>query len=344
MKLKFISENGELLGLAMHLSSDGHNVQFRIAHPTDAGHGITEPWVQDDPFDVIVFDSPAFGREAEEIQASGLHVFGASRWASLLDRDAEYQKDIIRSLGWPKDEIEQSVNISLVCWFNGVDFLSVYPCLRYNRLMPNGKGPEVGASGAIGYFGKTSKRVEETILSPLRAMLRKVGFRGMMTVDVGVNKDHLTVRKLSPRPTTALGALLYENTTASPSSVFLSLFEPTPRKVVPLDTWSVSLLVSVPPFPNLTKTAIIPIDDLHPKALKHIWPIDMARDGAHWTSGGMSGKLMYITARGEYINEAVKRVYRTAGNLRIPDVQYRDDIGENAQQLFRSVEEWSWLN
>jgi phosphoribosylamine-glycine ligase len=230
-----------------------------------------------------------------------------------------------------------------VFWFNGSDYVSVYPCIRYNRIMSRGKGPDVGGSGAVGYFGGPSRKVQEFILEPLRGMLRKVGFKGMLVADLGLRNDSFVVRRLTPRHNPALASLLFENTTASPSNVFMSMVEPMSQGIKPLDLWAVSLLVSVPPFPTLSKTAITVIENIHPKALKHLWPIDMTKIGEEWRSAGMSGKLLYITARGSHINEAVKRVYRTAGNLAIPDAQYRDDIGDNAQQLFRQAEEWRWI-
>jgi phosphoribosylamine-glycine ligase len=97
--------------------------------------------------------------------------------------------------------------------------------------------------------------------------------------------------------------------------------------------YGAAVRVSIPPYPEgKDYSDDIPIQGLNSENLKHIWVGDMRfKDGMFYTAGA-DGVPLVVSAKGVDVKEATRRCYRTISNLRIPDMQYRTDIGKRVRE------------
>jgi hypothetical protein len=193
MRVLMVSKTGYGLGLASHLSSEGHAVNMVISRDDfeSIGHGIISRTGQSRP-DITVFDSADFGRESDILRQDGMRVFGSSSWAQALQADENYKQSIIKSMGWPTDLIK-GVDCYISCWFNGVDYISTYLSLVYHRMNPGGASPDVGFTGCVSNFWQPSERVKVSFLDPLCKVLRRANHRGCFHIRCTISLRPLSI-------------------------------------------------------------------------------------------------------------------------------------------------------
>jgi hypothetical protein len=345
MRFNFVSEKGEGLGLATHLSSEGHAVDLAVGTNTLLGEGIVKrvSQIPQQVSDVYVFDSDIMGQEADEYREAGYRVLGASHWSEMLSKDPDYMAKVIKLIGWDQDTVTNGINLYITTWFNGAHFISTYASLVYRRFMSGGRGPDVNFTGVVGNFYQPCERIEREILQPLSRVLKRVNHKGCFHTHAIITGDKFSVKEVSASFTSPLSLILYENTKTSKSDILLKLFDETSKPIVSLDQWAVGLLVSVPPYPYMENPQSVIIKGLQEPALKHLWFVDAMKEGNEWKTAATNGKLGYVTSRGASVHEAVKRVYRTVGNFQIRDIQYRDDVGTNLNSLLDNLKSYGWL-
>ncbi|KKN05355.1 hypothetical protein LCGC14_1088190 [marine sediment metagenome] len=110
--------------------------------------------------------------------------------------------------------------------------------------------------------------------------------------------------------------------------------------------WNIGITFCVEPYPMLDNIELplgVPIVGLNTHNLRHIWLHDVQMENDRYVCAGNGGNLGVITARGDTIREARRRVYRTMDNLIIPNVMYRRDIGGRVNNDIITLKEWQWL-
>lgn len=350
MRLLFISDTGHGLGIATHLSSEGHGVSFALKGNESLGKGIVDR-VQGSPVDLatdvradmVIFDSNVFGKQADLVRKYK-RVLGTSHWAATIDENKDYANDIIRILGWKTEPLNKGVNLYVTGWFNGSDFVSVYSSLVYKRLMAGGSGPDVGFTGMLGNFQQPTTKVNELFIKPLIPVLRRVNHRGCFHIHACIDDDNYQVKGISASFNHPLALLLFENSTATVTDILLRLFKEDSKPINPICDWASGVLISVPPYPyELDTYKQITLKGVQPANLKHMWLVDAYRDGSVWKSAGAHGRIGYVTARGTSMEESMRRVYRTIRNLDIKDLQYRNDVGRRTRSMIDSLRGYGWI-
>lgn len=343
MRFTVISEAGTGLGIATHLSSEGHAVNLVTESPSNVGIGIVSRDEGSIP-DILILDSERFGKLADEYRKQGLRTLGASQWSSTIKDNSEYMKNVIKIAGWNTDKVKEGDNVYITAWFNGTNFISVYISIVYHRLMSGGCGPDLKTTGFVSNFQQPTSKVYTEFLKPLEPILRRVNHRGCVHIHALVNGEDYSVKDFSAEMFSPLALAMFENSKSSLTEILLKLFDENSGAVSPLEPWSVGILISVPPYPYEADTKPIPLVGLQIPALKHVWLMDAMKEKDIWSSAGINGKVGYITARGGYIQEAAKRVYRTISNLHTEDLQYRNDIGKDLSELFNKLRINHWIN
>jgi len=338
----FVSETNMTLGLAMRAEMEGHDVRY--FSPSQAGSGLVKLFNKDERWipNVAIYDHNRFGTEADQIRSEGFKVLGPSRWSSMLETDDNYRQQIITSLGWPTTPIN-GTHFYISAWFNGSSFTASYTSLVYRRFMAGGGGSDLLCTGLVSDFRSLMPRTEETFLRPLEKTLKKVNHRGCVHVHAVVDADSYYVKEIFASFAHPHSFVLYENTNISAADILLRLFDETSKPIVTLSPWACGIQVSIPPYPHNLVSRQIPIDGIIPANLKHLWLADVSLKDSTYAAGHR-GLVGYVTARGIDPNEAVRRMYRTVGNLRIPDMQYRNDIGRNIHSLIDSLTKPGWIN
>lgn len=346
MKFSVLSEEGDILGLATHLSSEGHSVEMAVDTVTSLGEGVVTIKPIEDlfPGDITVFDNNKWGQLADRLREEGRRVLGASHFSEMIHKDKEYASQVIASLGWDQSEVKRGVNLYITVWFNGSHYIAAYSSLVYRRFMSGGRGPDVKGTGVVSLFHDSlTESVRNNILKPLEKVLRRVNHRGCFHVHTVITGDKFSVPEISGLFYSPLTLTLLENSRPSVSDVLLRLFDETSKPISLLDSWATALLVTIPPYPYQLPTEETVIKGIESPALKHLWFMDVKKKGSDWITAATHGKIGYITARGNTLHEAVKRAYRTVNRFEVRDIQYRDDVGRNLNNLLKHLRDYKWI-
>lgn len=345
MKWLFVSQNGESLGLAMHLSSEGHQVGFLVPEGVSVGVGLVDSTPQEGLADINVLEGSRLAQDADALRSSGVRVFGDSRWSNALDNSQEYGLELAQAIGWPLDGVLNGINLYTTVWFNGSTFISVYNSFVYRRFMSGGKGPDIEFAGALSNFSLPTTMLRDRILTPLARMLKRVNHRGCFHVHSLVAGSEYCVKELSASSNHPLALAAFENSRIPCTDVVLRAFNESSEPIAHLEPWTTTVMFSAPPYPYKdAELKASEIKGIEPANLKHLWLVDMKREAGMWQGAGLSGKLGYVTARGKFPSEAVGRAYRTLRNLSLPDMQYRDDIGRNVSTMIDTLRGTGWIN
>jgi len=353
MNILVVSEHGQSAGLASRLQKEGNNVKMaltksgRVFFDSETVHpDFIVELALDGGFDVVVVDSSSNGRLAERIRKGGGKVVGGSTWSEAAACDNGYLLSVLSSVGIPTSVPSSSLSINLYVsgWFNGAKFVSRYTSIIYRRMLVGGKGKDLGCVGTLSYHRNKSSKPYTNILKPLEGILRKVNHRGPVHAHVVVTPDGYGVTELNTDWNHPLSMITTESNRATATDSLTALLNTSEETVAPKAVWTSSALLAYPPFPYHND---LPVEDT-PKlpgvvsgVLKHIYPIGMREIGADYHVSG--GEVCYALGGGDSFSEAVRRMYRTLGNIEIPNSMYRTDIGRNVQGHLYNLEKWGWI-
>jgi len=100
------------------------------------------------------------------------------------------------------------------------------------------------------------------------------------------------------------------------------------------DGFAVGVVLTVPPFPyaygyeDLAKGTSILMPELSSAELDHVHYGEVALVDGELVTAGQIGFVMVVTGRGPTIEDAQREAYALARRIVIPNVRYRNDIGE----------------
>ena len=336
MRIMLISQTGFGIGMASFLSSEGHSVGITIKNNLDVPQ-ITR-LVADNIPDVAIFDSNEHIVPAEWVRTRGIRVLGVSPWSNLLNTNVGYKDDIIKAIGYEQaKENEEGVSCIVSCLFNGQNFISKSLILNYTKMMAGDVGASVPSSGYISYFKVEDSKLVKDILEPLGKFLRKANHRGCFSVEVVIQDGgRVVVKNISADLTNPFIQVVCENTRRSKSDILLDIFNEASEPIAYIEPYVCGVMVSVYPYPFTTSTTSTEVCGVNPFNLKHLWLMDLQKDGVGWVSGLLGGCVGYVTARGKDHFEAQRRAYHTIKNIKAEGLQYRNDIGKDVgEKLFQ---------
>lgn len=349
MKFLCISESGHGLGLLMRFQKEGHATN--ILSNYSFGQGIIDPPVDQSVADVTIFDSNSLGSKADQMRKEGRRVLGASKWSQTLESNKEYADNLIKSASWPVETGSKGINLYITAWFNGKDYISVYSSLKYRRFMSSGRGPDIDFTGVISLFGQEKvEKIKKTFLDPLLPILKRTNHRGCFHIHALITESGYGVKSISASFENPLSIFLFENTRLSACDVLLKMFDESSTPIAPVTEWCAGVMLSVPPYPYIANAPDLKqVCGIEQSNLKHLWLVDIIKDKESYYTGSSSGKIGYVTARGATSDsgwgytEATRRIYRTISNLSVPDLQYRDDVGDKISDILTILSRNKWI-
>ena len=212
-------------------------------------------------------------------------------------------------------------------------------------MMNGGVGVEVECAGSVvGMLSGRERLVSEGV-ERMEKILSLTTYRGPVFLLSSVTESYLTgvgmVVGLLPGMTYPGMELIRDGSTSQLLHRVASGMDVT----LPYHFgYSIGVTVTVPPWPTHPGPIGVGVSGLNGDCFHHVWPRcvmvgqGVAGQGGMETAGG-DGMVATVTARGSSIREAQRRVYRTISHMRVPDAQYRTDIGERVRR--RDVyDEW----
>lgn len=243
---------------------------------------------------------------------------------------------------------ESGVEVGIGAFFNGKDF--VYPIninFEHKRLFPNNIGPSTGEMGTAMYWTKNNHLFENTLLKT-KEKLAESKYVGYIDLNCIANSKGIFPLEWTSRFGYPTISIQMEGVTSEWGDFLADIAQ---GKDVPLKTkkgYQVGVVVAIPPFPfeddkafrKYSEDATILFKKPNPNGV-HIGEVKLV-DG-DWHVAGRSGYALVITGSGPSMQEAINSAYQAVRNVMIPNMFYRDDIG---QRWFRDVDlllSWGYL-
>jgi len=365
MTLLFISRREEGLGLAMRCLSEGYSVIFYtedeeaafvgnslVDKPSFCKHLLNQrgecvasnvnQLLSEVKPDLVIFSGQGLGKVADYIREQKISVFSGSHWTDILSTNKEYSRDVMKRVGIERWKGEEGIRIECGFWWDGLKPSLPFIVWNENRFMTNSLGPIVGsASNIVHCFHLHSSLILESV-GKMEPLLKKSKFRGILSTSVIVTKNK--IYGISFTVDSPFLSSLTELYKGSLTNLLLSISNGYKIEGEMTTDYSLSLLLSIPPFPNLPSTyKKVSIKGINSSNLRHLHLFDCMRNGEGFENAGISGKLMMVSARGRDAGECKKRVMKTVSNLEIEDVQYRTDPTKRFSIEESKLQEWCYL-
>ncbi|MBI4257491.1 MAG: phosphoribosylamine--glycine ligase [Thaumarchaeota archaeon] len=240
------------------------------------------------------------------------------------------------------------VEVAVGAFFNGKDF--VYPInvnFEHKRLFPNDIGPSTGEMGTSMYWTKSSPLFENTLLKA-KEKLAASKYVGYIDINCIANNKSIYPLEWTSRFGYPTICIQMEGVT-SEWGIFLSdLAQGKDAQLKTKKGYQVGVVVAIPPFPFEDEKAFRKYSEDATILFKksnlngvHIGEVKLVE--SYWHIAGRSGYALVITGSGASMQEAINAAYQSVRNVMIPNMFYRDDIG---QRWFKDVDmllSWGYL-
>lgn len=231
-------------------------------------------------------------------------------------------------------------------WVGADGFIGAYnENFEHKKLLSGNAGPNCGEAGTVQKYVKESKLAEQ-VLAPLEEALIELGHLGDIDVNCIVDeKGKAWPLEFTCRPGWPAFNIMMAEHRGDPCEWMYDACQGEDTLEVSYDV-AVGIVLAQPdyPFSNLTKkeTSDIPIYGVTPNNQKYLQPqaVKYGRmpdmDGEKvverdiWVTAG--DYLAVVTGTGKTVKKACERAYKTVAEIEVPDMIYRDDIGEKLKE------------
>jgi phosphoribosylamine---glycine ligase len=278
----------------------------------------------------------------------------------LFVGDEEDGGDVIRMLEAYKkafsDEIKVfqlqkrvvGVEVAVGAFFNGKSF--IYPInvnFEHKKLFPGNSGPPTGEMGTTMFWSEPNKIFEQTLLK-MEGKLVEEGYVGYIDVNCIVNNNGIYPLEFTSRfgyPT----IFIQQEGMITPIGLFLwDLAHGEDPKLKVKSGFQVGVRIVMPPFPfddnatfdSFSKNAVIVFKKGTPEEV-HIEDTKIVE--GQWLVAGTSGVVLTVVGLGQTMKQAREQVYNRVRNILIPNMYYRDDIGERWAEDSDKLHNWGYL-
>ena len=342
MNILFMSEFGEALPLAMHSQRQGAECKLFLENKSDIGLGLvpyTKDWKEDvRDADLVVLSTPNMNKYYEECN-KWCPVVGGGKLEHQLRKDPSLWKLLFRlGGGQPSSKDVEGVEVVVGAWHGKGGWR--LPCVIgqiTKGLQDNNKGAGVEGVGMC-ITSDVGRGLYSTLLNPLGQSLQKQKLVGFVSMVATFDGKVMHPNRVQVGLDSFLLPPLMEITSMSFPRLLKRLSTKRIRSSEVRPEYGVAVGLSIPPFPYPSDSVPkVEINGYNEHNDKHLWLLDVAKHNGNLSCAGLRGHLGYVTSRGYSVGEARKRAYRTIGRLEIPQLQYRDDIGEGFLPLLKQI-------
>ncbi len=238
-----------------------------------------------------------------------------------------------RMKGFQLQRKVEGVEIAVCGFFNGERFIDqVNFNFEHKKLFPGNIGPQTGEMGTSMFWSGRNKLFAET-LGHLEEWLAAEGYVGSIDVNCIVNATGIYPLEFTPRfgyPTITLQEESFESPTGT---FFYDLAHGNDPDLEVHKGFQVCIRVVLPPFPfddektyaeNSRNAAVV----FETESREGIHLEDTKQVDGQWRAAGGNGMPLVVTGKGETMQEAREQAYDRIDDIVIPNLYYRDDIGE----------------
>lgn len=241
------------------------------------------------------------------------------------------------------------VEIAVGAFFNGRDFIQpININFEHKKLFPGNFGPATGEMGTSMFWTQSNNLFFST-LEKLKETLQKEGYVGYIDLNCIVNGFGIYPLEFTCRfgyPTISI----QQEGMITPISEFLyQLANGQDIELKVKKGFQIGIRVVVPPYPfrdkktfdSYSKDAIIVFKNGENINGIHIEDVKLMND--QWVITGSAGVALIVVGTGLTMRDAQKQAYSRIKNILIPNMYYRDDIGDRWYEEFDKLHSWGYI-
>ncbi|MFH1536390.1 MAG: phosphoribosylglycinamide synthetase C domain-containing protein [Patescibacteria group bacterium] len=243
----------------------------------------------------------------------------------------------------------QGIEVAVGAFFNGHNF--IYPIninFEHKKLFPGNVGPATGEMGTSMFWSGPNKLFNQT-LKKMESTLAKVRYIGYIDINCIVNGNGIYPLEFTSRFGYPTISIQQEGMLTPIGDFFYRLANEEDFEFKVKKGFQIGIRLVVPPFPFKDKSTF----DAYSKGATivfkkknyegvHIEDVKLER--GEWIVTGSAGVALIVTGTGLSMQQAQKQAYNRIQNILIPNMYYRDDIGDRwLEEDSDKLHAWGYL-
>jgi phosphoribosylamine---glycine ligase len=279
---------------------------------------------------------------------------------TYVSKDAE---DMIKYLHWCEEqkllkgdfllqEKVEGVEVSTEVWFShGKPLEGANGTMEVKKFIAGNLGPATGCESSIVWPYKSLETpIVSATIAKLFPILEKMAYTGPLDINSIVAPDGTAYfLEFTPRfgysAIYALTVLLKENLGDTLMEVAIG----EGKSIATAQAFGMSLTISIPPYPldsgkEWNHKAFESTADKRIVGLQEssFFPYDVKKEKDEYRTAGRLGLIGYLSNSGETLQEACNLIYNSVKELEIPDIQYRIDGADRAEEDLPKLKEYGY--
>jgi phosphoribosylamine--glycine ligase len=240
------------------------------------------------------------------------------------------------------------VEIAIGAFFNGSGFLTpINVNFEHKKLFPGNIGPSTGEMGTAMYWSQPNRIFNQT-LGKLEEKLREEAYVGYIDLNCIVNSQGIYPLEFTARFGYPTISIQQEGLTTPMGDLLLSLARGEKIELKARSGFQVGVRIVVPPFPfddpktfeaNSEERVII----FRKPDTTGVHIEDVKLVNGEWVITGTSGVVLIVVGTGQTMRRAQAQAYNRIGNIMIPNMYYRTDIGDRWFEDHDRLHNWGYL-
>ena len=240
------------------------------------------------------------------------------------------------------------VEIAIGAFFNGSEFLMpINVNFEHKKLFPGNIGPSTGEMGTAMYWSQPNRIFNQT-LKKMEEKLREEGYVGYIDLNCIVNAQGIYPLEFTARFGYPTISIQQEGLTTPMGELLAAMARGEKIELKARSGFQVGVRIVVPPFPfddpktfeaNSEERVIIFRKPDY--AGVHIEDVKLVN--GEWVVTGTSGVVLIVVGMGQTMRRAQAQAYNRIGNIMIPNMYYRTDIGDRWFEDHDRLHNWGYL-
>jgi len=227
----------------------------------------------------------------------------------------------------------EGVEVAVGAFFNGKDFMMpICVNFEHKRLFPNELGPSTGEMGTLIYYTRNNPIFERTLLK-MKDKLAASKYVGYIDINCIANNKGIWPLEFTSRLGYPTISIQMEGVTSEWGQFVFDLAHGNETQLKTKKGYQVGVVVAIPPWPFEDEKAFRKYSEgasilFRRKDLDGIHIGEVKLEEEDWHIAGNSGYALVVTGSGATVADAVDKAYQNVRNVMIPNMFYRNDIGQ----------------
>lgn len=242
----------------------------------------------------------------------------------------------------------EGVEIAVGAFFNGKDFvMPVCVNFEHKRLFPQELGPSTGEMGTLVYWTRDNPVFQRTLLK-MKDKLVASRYVGYIDINCIVNNKGIWPLEWTSRFGFPTISIQMEGITSEWGPFLSDIARGNDAQLKTKKGYQVGVVVAIPPWPFEDEKAFKKYSEgatilFRRQGLDGIHLGEIKLEEGDWHIAGNSGYALVVTGSGATVSDAIEKAYFNVGNVMIPNMFYRIDIGQRWTRDSDKLISWGYI-